>query len=157
MIYANNVSHVYSNSVLIASSIASVKLKTINDVNNWLGRSQWNDPVFQGKFNEVRIWNGVLTAANIAAAYAAGPDTLPSESTDQPKLSVSLTSGKVMISWPGPATAYQVQSTLQLGANASWMTVDTWPPWIKTAANHSPCPLMGPPSISDLRNNFVAG
>jgi hypothetical protein len=37
--YDANVSIVYSNGIQIASSVASTKLNTINDVNNWLGFS----------------------------------------------------------------------------------------------------------------------
>ena len=44
------------------------------DDNNWLGRSQWNDPVFVGKFNEFRIYDVALTEAEIAESNAEGPD-----------------------------------------------------------------------------------
>jgi hypothetical protein len=40
--YAANESHLCSNAVNVVTGPASVALKTINDVNNWLGRSQWN-------------------------------------------------------------------------------------------------------------------
>ena len=75
--YAANESHLYSNSVNVVTGPASVALRTIPDVNNWLGRSQWNDAMFQGKFNEFRIWEGALSADQVAASQAAGPNSLP--------------------------------------------------------------------------------
>lgn len=49
----------------------------LNDNNNWLGRSQWNDPVFDGKFNEFRIYNNALTAAEVTTSFTRGPDVIP--------------------------------------------------------------------------------
>jgi hypothetical protein len=50
----------------------------LNDVNNWLGRSNWtSDANFDGSFNEFRIYDQALTASEIAASFAAGPDVVP--------------------------------------------------------------------------------
>ena len=49
-------------------------LATFADVNDWLGRSQWGDATANATFNEVRIWDGALTAAAREALQAAGPD-----------------------------------------------------------------------------------
>jgi len=52
-------------------------LSNINDVNDWLGRSQWpNDHTFGGTFNEVRIYGQALDECAIRATYIAGPDSL---------------------------------------------------------------------------------
>jgi hypothetical protein len=45
--------------------------------NNYLGKSQWPDPYFNGSFNEFRIYGRALSAAEIAASYAGGPDGTP--------------------------------------------------------------------------------
>lgn len=45
--------------------------------NNYLGKSQFNDPYFNGSFNEFRIYNTALTAAQIATSFANGPDGTP--------------------------------------------------------------------------------
>lgn len=37
----SNVSRLFTNGVLVVTGTATVPLSTINDVNNWLGRSQW--------------------------------------------------------------------------------------------------------------------
>ena len=50
-------------------------LSAINDVNNWLGRSQFNDdPYFSGTIHEFRIYKVALTQQQIAASFDAGPD-----------------------------------------------------------------------------------
>jgi hypothetical protein len=55
-----------------------VQLQNLNDVNNWLGRSNWaNDENLDGSFNEFRIYDTALSAGQIAANVAAGPDVVP--------------------------------------------------------------------------------
>lgn len=43
-------------------------------VNDWLGRSQYNDPYFYGSINEFRVYNGTLTDAEVEENYDLGPD-----------------------------------------------------------------------------------
>lgn len=43
-------------------------------VNNWLGRSQWNDPLFNGSIDEFRIYDGALSPLQVAISVAAGSD-----------------------------------------------------------------------------------
>lgn len=50
-------------------------LGSINDVNCWLGRSQYEaDPELAGVFHDFRVYGAALTAAQIAASFAGGPD-----------------------------------------------------------------------------------
>ncbi|MFD3376361.1 MULTISPECIES: beta-L-arabinofuranosidase domain-containing protein [unclassified Streptomyces] len=58
--------------------------------NNWLGRSNFDDPVFAGVYDEFNIWSRALTAAEItslqsnrAAASSAGRGTLASYTFDE--------------------------------------------------------------------------
>lgn len=45
--------------------------------NNWLGRSQWGaDPYLNASYNEFRIWDGALTALEVAGSYVSGPNTV---------------------------------------------------------------------------------
>lgn len=49
----------------------------IEDVNNWLGRSQWTqDANLDGKFNEFRIYDYALSQAEINLNFLSGPDLL---------------------------------------------------------------------------------
>ena len=51
------------------------KLSAINDVNDWLGRSQWvQDLYLGGSLDEFRIYDAALDDAAIAAIDAAGAD-----------------------------------------------------------------------------------
>jgi hypothetical protein len=120
----NNASRFYSNAVLVATGPASVVLKTISDVNNWLGRSQWDDNMFQGSYNEFRIWDGALTPEEVAASVTAGPNTLPV--VTRPTLTVTLGAGNtVTISWPAAASDFTMDSTTALtGATTVWTPVD---------------------------------
>ncbi len=47
-----------------------------NDVNCWLGRSQWADPFFGGSFNEFRMHSTQLGQLEVLASRAAGPNTV---------------------------------------------------------------------------------
>ncbi len=69
----------YLNGVVQVGIPTNVTLKEFNDINVWLGRGQWNDPLFVGSFNECRLYDTALTAEEIAASYLAGPDALPGE------------------------------------------------------------------------------
>ncbi|UCD52432.1 MAG: LamG domain-containing protein, partial [Phycisphaerales bacterium] len=67
----------YLNGIVQNGRATNVTLKEFNDINVWLGRGQWNDPLFVGSFNECRIYDTVLSAEEIALSYLAGPDELP--------------------------------------------------------------------------------
>lgn len=123
--YTQNQARLYSNAVQISTGPAGVPLSSINDVNNWLGRSQWNDPMFAGSFNEFRIWEGGLSADQVAANFAAGPNTVPEPPTEGPMLSIALAGSNVVISWPSAATGFVLQSTPSLSSPAVWTAVDT--------------------------------
>jgi hypothetical protein len=47
----------------------------LNDVNNWLGRSQWvQDNYLSARYDELRIYDGALRDQEIAALAERGPD-----------------------------------------------------------------------------------
>lgn len=70
---------VYVNDQLVSSQtgISSALLSTINDVNGWVGRSAWDgDLPLTANIDELRIYNGALTPAQIAVNNAAGPTNI---------------------------------------------------------------------------------
>ena len=69
---------VYENGALVTGfSAAGTPMSQINDVNCWLGRSNWNgDQNAQGEFDEFRVYPRVLPPEQIRASYNAGPDSL---------------------------------------------------------------------------------
>ena len=99
-------------------------MNLINDVNNWLGRSQWDDTMFQGSYNEFRIWEGALSADQVAANLAAGPNVVPAPSTP-PTLAIARSGANVVISWPASAAGFALEVTPGLGTGTAWTTVNT--------------------------------
>jgi len=71
---AANMARLFRNGVLIGTDTADVPLSSIDDVNNWLGRSQWGDAMFAGSYNEFRIYSTALTPLEAAASFASGPE-----------------------------------------------------------------------------------
>ncbi len=71
----SNKVRLYQDGRLLGENDLHFKLADLTDVNNWLGRAQWNDPLFMGSYNEFRIWDTALTEETIQAHSQAGPDT----------------------------------------------------------------------------------
>jgi hypothetical protein len=66
---------IYVNGTKVAEHTWPGSLATINDVNVWLGRSQYDgDPELSAVFHEFRVYGAALTDADIATSYAGGPD-----------------------------------------------------------------------------------
>ena len=66
---------VYSNGIplVVGTSIAISPASLGFTYNNYLGNDQYNDPMFNGSFDEMRIWDGVETPAYFLSSAAAGP------------------------------------------------------------------------------------
>jgi hypothetical protein len=89
-------------------------LNNLGDHDNWLGRSQWPDPMFDGKFNEFSIYDHALTPVEVLEPFIyGGPDPLP-----LPTLIVNTVTGQTAIKNPvinclgGPVTIdyYEIAS-----------------------------------------------
>ena len=69
--------HLYVNGALAASTTLTAPLAEIDDVNNWLGRSQYAaDPNYPGTYTELRVYDRALSACEVAALTELGPDVL---------------------------------------------------------------------------------
>jgi hypothetical protein len=65
----------YINGAKSAEASWTGTLAAINDVNTWLGRSQYiNDPELNAVFHEFRIYAGTLTAAQVTSTFHGGTD-----------------------------------------------------------------------------------
>lgn len=65
----------YMGGTSVASRPLGFALSLIDDHNNWIGRSQLlDDPSFQGRIFEFRIYDGALSAQSLSASHVAGPD-----------------------------------------------------------------------------------
>jgi len=81
----------YTDGQFVADNDLHLKLSELNDINNWLGRAQWNDPLWMGSYHEFRIWDTALSADTVLAHQQAGPDVpMPDDAClDQPASDVN--------------------------------------------------------------------
>jgi Concanavalin A-like lectin/glucanases superfamily len=67
----------YVNGVKASESPWPQALSEVNDVNVWLGRSQFNgDPELSAVFHEFRVYKAALSEAEVAASFEGGPDPI---------------------------------------------------------------------------------
>ncbi len=106
----------------VVSALASnaYHLSQLQDLNNWIGRAQYGgDPLFNGKIYDLRIYNGIMTAAEVAARWAeiGGGGVLDPYAIQ----SISVAGGNVTLMWDSQAGAtYNILSKSTLGA--AWTT-----------------------------------
>ncbi|HWD90851.1 MAG TPA: LamG domain-containing protein [Verrucomicrobiae bacterium] len=111
----------YLNGQLISSGSNPVLWSSLPDSDNWLARDQWPDAMFNGSYADMRIWNGALTAGQVASLYAAGPNVLGG-----PPLQIGYTNSQVTLQWPANATTFTLQSTTNL-TTGTWNAVSGTP------------------------------
>ncbi len=111
----------YFNGALINTNTTHFLLSQMQDNNNWLGRSQWPDPAFNGKYNEFRIHNIAMTDTQISASYTAGSDAIggdyltpynPSPANGSLSMPVNLT-----LSWQSDTNAAITGHRVYLGTD----------------------------------------
>jgi hypothetical protein len=118
----------YTNGVLAASVPTGNKtLTSITNVYSFLGRSLYSsDSWLAGSIDEFRIYDGILSADEIAATQLLGPNQLLSPAS--PPLSCSMAGGSLVLSWPLVSAGFALQSCTNLAANA-WAAA-SWAPQI---------------------------
>jgi hypothetical protein len=118
--YPRGVARLYVNGQRAGTGVATFPLSVVDDRNDWLGRSQWQDPYFNASFDEFRIYNGPMLDNDIAASFAAGPNALP---VPKPVLGVALVGANVQLSWTTNVSASAVlQAAPTLGTGVTWST-----------------------------------
>jgi hypothetical protein len=74
---ASGVVKYYENGKEVGGLPSGVLMSDINDVNVWLGRSQFTaDANFQGQYDEFRLYNRVLSGSEVLGDFQAGPDVV---------------------------------------------------------------------------------
>jgi glucose/arabinose dehydrogenase/mono/diheme cytochrome c family protein len=67
----------YRNGVLVGTVGVPFHLYNINDVNDWIGRSQFSaDSLANIAYEEVRIYDNAMTATDVTNSYNAGPNAV---------------------------------------------------------------------------------
>ena len=83
--------------------------------NDWLGRSQYNDPYFYGTIDDFRIYDGALSSLQIAINQAAGPNQVVTDSG--PLESITLQAATTMAE--GTSQAAMVYANFQNATNVN--------------------------------------
>ncbi len=55
---------------------STLTLAGLDDINNWLGRAQWGDPLLDASYNEFRIYDYALSANQVLGNFQAGADNV---------------------------------------------------------------------------------
>jgi len=91
------------------------------DPTNYIGESLYTgDPGLLATIDEFRIYNGPLTAAQVAADYALGPNQLRGTSTN---VRLSINGSDPVISWPTTSALVQLLASPTLGPGAVWTPI----------------------------------
>lgn len=172
----------YINGSLVATTTAiTIKPSAIDSTTqNYLGKSQWGDPMFNGSIDEFKIYSRALSASEIAAGYTSqsitlnaiatklmGDDDFDPAATASSGLPVTYTSsdttvakivdGKVHVLATGTSTITASQS----GNNVYWpATSQTKVLSVVITNNTPPTTLIGRPFTYTVTNkplsNFAA-
>ena len=67
----------YRDGEWVATQPVTIALGNLNDVNNWLGRSNWTaDANTQGSYNEIRIYDFALTDNQVLGSFENGSESI---------------------------------------------------------------------------------
>jgi hypothetical protein len=92
--------------------------------NCWLSQSQFNDSQYNGTIDEFRIYDGALTAQQIAFNHTIGPDLMATPV----QLSASAANGQITVSWPVAGSGgYSLQSASSIKPPSPWGAVGITP------------------------------
>jgi hypothetical protein len=111
----------FCNGVQVATAANTGLWSSMPDSDNWMARDEWQDPMFAGAYVDFRIWNGALTAGQVAGLYQAGPNVIAG-----PALRVSASGNQLTLQWPASAANFTLQSTTSL-TGGNWTTVTGTP------------------------------
>jgi alpha-L-arabinofuranosidase len=109
----------YTNGVLAGiNNAVTVPMSSVNDAYSFIGKSLYSgDPYPDFTLDEFRIYNGALSANEIAATQVLGAGQLLSAAN--PVVSPVAAGGSLTLSWPLASAGYTVLTTTNLAAG-SW-------------------------------------
>jgi hypothetical protein len=115
---SNNTARLYTNGVLVASSANFTNAPaSFNPALNFLGHSQYPaDPFFNGRLDELFIYNYALSGVEIARLM----NNLP-PATDPTSLLTTISNNTFGLSWPADHIGWRLQVQTNLGT--SWFDV----------------------------------
>jgi len=115
-----NTAKLYTNGVLAASGIVTIAPASFNPALNYLGKSQYPDPLFNGRLDEFFIYNYALSDTEITRLMS----NLPPPPAAPTTLAFQLVANSLSLSWSSNYLGCRLQmQTNSLGTN--WVTVGT--------------------------------
>jgi hypothetical protein len=119
----NGTARLYLNGTEVGNAQIAPSLAELNDVNNWLGRSQWPDPLYDGTIDEFRVYSHALDQSEVTASFNTGPDFVAT-----PTLVVDRTTGTISVAnqttIPLQLKGYSIASTAGSLNPATWTSID---------------------------------
>ena len=115
-----NTTKLYTNGVVAVSASITTPPANLNPALNYLGKSQYPDPLFNGRLDELFIYNYALSDTEITrlAANQPPPPTVPTS------LATSLAGNSLLMFWPSSYLGCRLESnSVSLTAPGSWFTV----------------------------------
>lgn len=110
----------------LGTNVGTIGLSVYNQSQSYTltqnGGSKINCPYLNGGVSEVRIYNGILTAADVAATQALGPDLILGSNTAV-SVKAATSGANLSLSWPVSSATFAVLSSPTLGAGAIWTPV----------------------------------
>jgi hypothetical protein len=119
-----NTARLYTNGVVAATNTVMIAPASFNPALNYLGRSQFTesagDPLFNGRLDELFIYNYALSDVEITRLAANQPPPPVNPTT----LSTVLAGNTLNFFWPSNYLGCRLESnSVSLGATGSWFTV----------------------------------
>jgi hypothetical protein len=116
-----NTARLYTNGVLAVSGTVTIAPASFNPVLNYFGKSEYPaDPTFNGRLDEMFIYNYALSSTEISglAANQLPPPTVPTN------ISLSAPGDSLLLSWPSNYIGWRLESNaVGITATSSWHTV----------------------------------
>lgn len=104
----------YRDGTFVGSVDTNFRLNQLEDVNNWLGRSQWSgDSNANIAYDEFRLYSGILTPDDIRASRAAGPDAAATPVTVADTMTL-MTGTKAAVNVLANDSGQKLPSTVQI-------------------------------------------
>jgi hypothetical protein len=118
---SGNSASLYTNGVLAVTGSVTIAPANFNPALNYLGESQYPaDPFFNGRLDEVFVYNYTLSATEVSrlAANQPPPPTVPTA------ISISATGNALLLTWPSNYIGCRLESNaVTVTAIGSWFTV----------------------------------
>jgi alpha-L-arabinofuranosidase len=116
----------YTNGVMAGiNNSVTVPLSSVNNACSYIGKSLYKaDPYPDFTLDEFRLYDGALTADEIAATQVLGPDQLLSAAS--PAIGAAASGGNFILSWPVASAGYTVLTTTNLAAG-NWLAAGAAP------------------------------